>query len=43
MTTHADTTLGMSSVSTTLTRMYGLISCLIFLAGIGQVCAEEIL
>jgi hypothetical protein len=43
MTTHANTTPRVSSVSTTLTHMYGPISCLIFLVGIGQVCGEVIL
>lgn len=43
MTTQADTTPRMSSANTTLTRMYGPNSCLIFPLGIGQVCEEEIL
>ncbi len=48
MTTHvgtAGTTSRMSGVSTTLTRMYGPISCLcpIVPLGIGQVYGEEIL
>lgn len=42
MTTRADTTPRLSSVSTTLTRMYNAISCLNFPLGIGEVREEEI-